>query len=470
MQRAKPAGGAKSSSAKTGGIKARLATASTRLSHAALLGLAAMIFVPPPIPQQPLSPVRDVAELPSQNSDPPDIATAGPTAEAAVAPSAPDTNTKTTTEAGERLQESNTPAEVRPAGVDVIVPPVKRMPPITPVISSTTVVLTEDELPISKRAMQQRSTDQENTAKPNHDDAPSTEKPQPKPEQMQVIGVATKKEKYTVIPHWSDEQISEARQACAKLLDGAGDITATDAPPVKEGACGAPAPIAVRSIGAPKIKFASAVTVTCPLAAALNKWVTDKLQPAAIEHFKSPVVKLLSASSYSCRNRYSRSETPLSEHALLNALDVAGFELADGRTIRVRNDWGATARDTPSFPALLAKNETGKNGKTKVGLSKLGKGAEALSINVKVKGVAAPAKQADQKKDVPIPQDKQDKKQANEKEPTVTLEARKAAFLRRIHDGACGIFGTVLGPEANDAHRDHFHFDMKARRRNAYCQ
>jgi hypothetical protein len=52
----------------------------------------------------------------------------------------------------------------------------------------------------------------------------------------------------------------------------------------------------------------------------------------------------------------------------------------------------------------------------------------------------------------------------------VTLEARKAAFLRRIHDGACGIFGTVLGPEANDAHRDHFHFDMKARRRNAYCQ
>ena len=40
----------------------------------------------------------------------------------------------------------------------------------------------------------------------------------------------------------------------------------------------------------------------------------------------------------------------------------------------------------------------------------------------------------------------------------------RAAFLRAIHDGACRIFGTTLGPEANDAHRNHFHLDMKERR------
>jgi hypothetical protein len=32
-------------------------------------------------------------------------------------------------------------------------------------------------------------------------------------------------------------------------------------------------------------------------------------------------------------------------------------------------------------------------------------------------------------------------------------------FLREVHDGACGFFDTVLGPEYNAAHRDHFHLD-----------
>ena len=41
----------------------------------------------------------------------------------------------------------------------------------------------------------------------------------------------------------------------------------------------------------------------------------------------------------------------------------------------------------------------------------------------------------------------------------------RAAFLRDIHDGACKIFGTALGPEANDAHKNHFHLDMTERRR-----
>lgn len=43
-------------------------------------------------------------------------------------------------------------------------------------------------------------------------------------------------------------------------------------------------------------------------------------------------------------------------------------------------------------------------------------------------------------------------------------------FLRAAHKSACGIFGTVLGPEANDAHRDHFHLDLAPRRRSSYCE
>ena len=39
----------------------------------------------------------------------------------------------------------------------------------------------------------------------------------------------------------------------------------------------------------------------------------------------------------------------------------------------------------------------------------------------------------------------------------------KARFLRRIRDGACRAFSTVLSPDYNAAHRDHFHLDMAGR-------
>ena len=43
-------------------------------------------------------------------------------------------------------------------------------------------------------------------------------------------------------------------------------------------------------------------------------------------------------------------------------------------------------------------------------------------------------------------------------------------MLRRLHDSACGVFGTVLGPEANRYHRNHFHFDSASYRSGAYCR
>ena len=42
--------------------------------------------------------------------------------------------------------------------------------------------------------------------------------------------------------------------------------------------------------------------------------------------------------------------------------------------------------------------------------------------------------------------------------------------LRQMHKGACGPFGTVLGPNANKFHRDHFHFDTARYRSGSYCR
>ncbi|MBB5722436.1 hypothetical protein FHS72_002062 [Loktanella ponticola] len=48
--------------------------------------------------------------------------------------------------------------------------------------------------------------------------------------------------------------------------------------------------------------------------------------------------------------------------------------------------------------------------------------------------------------------------------------ARDSTALRTMWQAACGPFGTVLGPNANRFHRDHFHFDTASYRSGSYCR
>ena len=50
---------------------------------------------------------------------------------------------------------------------------------------------------------------------------------------------------------------------------------------------------------------------------------------------------------------------------------------------------------------------------------------------------------------------------------------RERLFLRAVHEGACGEFTTVLGPNADRFHHDHFHVDLARRGRDGrsrYCK
>jgi hypothetical protein len=50
---------------------------------------------------------------------------------------------------------------------------------------------------------------------------------------------------------------------------------------------------------------------------------------------------------------------------------------------------------------------------------------------------------------------------------------RDRAFLRSVHTGACREFTTVLGPDNDSYHRDHFHLDLARRGSNGserYCK
>lgn len=49
-------------------------------------------------------------------------------------------------------------------------------------------------------------------------------------------------------------------------------------------------------------------------------------------------------------------------------------------------------------------------------------------------------------------------------------ERRNGRMLRAMWQSACGPFGTVLGPDANRFHLDHFHFDTARYRSGPYCR
>ena len=71
----------------------------------------------------------------------------------------------------------------------------------------------------------------------------------------------------------------------------------------------------------------------------LDRWLADSVQPAAMRWFGARVVEIKQISAYSCRGMNGNSYAHISEHAFGNALDIAGFTLADGRHISVKDGW-----------------------------------------------------------------------------------------------------------------------------------
>jgi hypothetical protein len=80
-------------------------------------------------------------------------------------------------------------------------------------------------------------------------------------------------------------------------------------------------------------------TLACPLVSVLDRWISEAVQPAAQKWFGQPVTGIRQISAYSCRGMNGNPNAHISEHAFGNALDIASFVLADGRTVTVERGW-----------------------------------------------------------------------------------------------------------------------------------
>ena len=218
---------------------------------------------------------------------------------------------------------------------------------------------------------------------------------------------------------WSDGQIIADLEECVRLLAPTG-AEVEISKPIRNGQCGTPAPVLLKRIAG--VEVTPPAVVNCRLAARLDHWMKDTVQPVAEEMLGGRVTRIITASGYACRQRIGTSSGRLSEHSLANALDISAFVMNGGQPIDVLTNWGPTARDRQA----QAKSEKPAGG-----------------------GDARPIRDAEQ---------------------VDGTSTNKARFLRRMHAGACTMFGTVLGPEANEAHRDHLHLDLAPRKHSAFCE
>ena len=95
----------------------------------------------------------------------------------------------------------------------------------------------------------------------------------------------------------------------------------------------------------PPAALTPAATLACPIVSALDHWVSNGVQPAAMRWFGAPATEIKQISAYSCRGMVGSGGSGISEHAFGNAIDIAAFTLADGRRITVQEGWHGTPEE-----------------------------------------------------------------------------------------------------------------------------
>lgn len=127
--------------------------------------------------------------------------------------------------------------------------------------------------------------------------------------------------------------LPEGLAACKASMSGL-KISASALPAIHAGSCGGPDPFDVTALEGGKVDLEPAAKINCAMATTLAQWVDEDIQPSAQATLGGRVTALRVADSYSCRGRNRVVNAMLSEHAFLNAVDIAAFEV-NGRWVTV---------------------------------------------------------------------------------------------------------------------------------------
>ncbi|MGC1862698.1 MAG: extensin family protein [Methylocystis sp.] len=126
---------------------------------------------------------------------------------------------------------------------------------------------------------------------------------------------------------------------CVSKLSALGvSVEAATSPINDNGACNIVIPIRMKRITGryglgSAIQFPNQPLIDCRLAEPLARWIGEVVAPVFAANFTSPLRAIRTGPGYECRNRTHGATGTLSAHAIGLALDISGFELANGQII-----------------------------------------------------------------------------------------------------------------------------------------
>jgi len=223
---------------------------------------------------------------------------------------------------------------------------------------------------------------------------------------------------------------SSTAKACHRLLRQRGVVFTIEPDKIasRKGSCEYKNVVTVTAIGS--VKLRRPAKVRCALAARLEWWLRERIQPAAVQTFGQPIKEIDSYSGYSCRNAFGlyggRRIRRLSQHGRANALDIGGFVLENGEKIDYQVHWKTAVRRPKGAPAARVVRAGTPKGPLRGWRAKYDRRKDPLFNN-------------------------------------------KDYFLRKISFGACSIFNKVFTPDWDYHHRHHIHIDLASAKLCGYA-
>ncbi|MDA9208085.1 extensin family protein [Octadecabacter sp.] len=141
----------------------------------------------------------------------------------------------------------------------------------------------------------------------------------------------------SVLTSWKLRRALNDPAQCLSVLEVASRMSALD--PFEETEhCHVRNRVSISGVGQARL---DAIDTSCATALRLAMWEHHGIQPAAQELLGTDVSIIRQVGSYNCRpiRTTQGASERWSTHSTADAIDISGFDLADGRRIRLIDDW-----------------------------------------------------------------------------------------------------------------------------------
>jgi hypothetical protein len=151
-------------------------------------------------------------------------------------------------------------------------------------------------------------------------------------------------------------QAAAEPDTCLLRLKAAGfDVEAAEQPSTSNELCRIETPVRlkaapVRSRPGISVSLGDLPVLACRFAESFGNWLGDLVAPVVAGSLNTELKNVRTGPGFECRNRNRAATGKLSAHAEGLAIDIAGFELANGSTLRIEPE--SDSRSNPTLTAL----------------------------------------------------------------------------------------------------------------------